>query len=114
MHGEMNISRRTSLKTALGAVLAGGLPVFMPTPVYSRAKKLVREFRFSASPASVNLGQGSDFVAWTYDGKIPGPEIRVREGDILRVVLKIAGVVIPFITGVIWKWGTSHLLDQTC
>jgi len=48
----------------------------------------VREFRFSASKARVNLGIGPDFVAWTYNGEIPGPEVRVREGEIIRVVLK--------------------------
>lgn len=49
--------------------------------------KRIREFRFIASRAKVNLGAGPDFLAWTYNGQVPGPEIRVREGDIIRVVL---------------------------
>lgn len=56
--------------------------------VLAQPKSQVREFRFSASQARVNLGAGPDFIAWTYNGKIPGPEIRVREGEIIRVVLK--------------------------
>jgi FtsP/CotA-like multicopper oxidase with cupredoxin domain len=48
----------------------------------------VREFRFSESPARVNLGRGPDFIAWTYNGQVPGPEIRVKEGEIIRVILK--------------------------
>ena len=48
----------------------------------------MREFRLSASRARVNLGAGPDFWAWTYNGQGPGPEIRVKEGEIIRVVLK--------------------------
>ena len=36
----------------------------------------------------MNLGAGPDFWAWTYNGQGPGPEIRVKEGEIIRVVLK--------------------------
>jgi FtsP/CotA-like multicopper oxidase with cupredoxin domain len=82
------INRRTFLKTTLGAILASGLPAFSLSHALGKPKKAVREFRFSASPAKVNLGVGPDFVAWTYNGQVPGPEIRAREGDIIRVILK--------------------------
>lgn len=84
----MKISRRTFLKTTLGAALATGLPVYPLSYALSESKRQVREFNLSASKARVNLGVGPDFIAWTYNGQIPGPEIRVREGDIIRVVLK--------------------------
>ena len=48
----------------------------------------MRGFRLSASAAKVNLGQGPDFVALTFNGQVPGPEIRVREGEVIKVVLK--------------------------
>lgn len=76
------------MKTTLGAVVATGLPVFSLPSAFSKPKRQVREFRFFASKAKVNLGVGPDFVAWTYNGQVPGPEIRVREGEIIRVVLK--------------------------
>ena len=85
---KVKISRRTFLKTTLGTILATGLPVFSLPQALSKQKRRVREFRFSASKARVNLGIGPDFVAWTYNGEIPGPEVRVREGEIIRVVLK--------------------------
>ena len=86
----MKISRRQFLKTTVGVAVAAGLPV-VPLPyARSQPKQSVREFRFSASPARVNLGTGHDFIAWTYNGQVPGPEIRVREGEIIRVVLKNA------------------------
>ncbi|MCF8062674.1 MAG: multicopper oxidase family protein [Deltaproteobacteria bacterium] len=48
----------------------------------------MKEFRLSASRARVHLGEGPTFWAWTYNGRVPGPEIRVREGEIIRVVLR--------------------------
>ena len=36
----------------------------------------------------MQLGEGPEFTAWTYNGQVPGPEIRVTEGDIIRVALK--------------------------
>jgi FtsP/CotA-like multicopper oxidase with cupredoxin domain len=84
----MQVSRRTFLKTALGAIISSGLPIF--PAAYGAPKKTarVREFHFSASPTRVNLGAGPDFTAWTFNGQIPGPEIRVKEGETIRVVLK--------------------------
>jgi FtsP/CotA-like multicopper oxidase with cupredoxin domain len=84
----MKFTRRQFLKTAVGAAVAAGLPAFPLAYARSQPKQRVREFQFSASPARVNLGAGPDFTAWTYNGQVPGPEIRVREGEIIRVILK--------------------------
>ncbi len=53
----------------------------------TRPERAVREFRFSASSAKVNLGSAVDFTAYTFNGQVPGPEIRVKEGETIRVVL---------------------------
>ncbi|UCF91128.1 MAG: multicopper oxidase family protein [Desulfobacterales bacterium] len=84
----MKISRRAFLKTSVGAALAAGLPSFWTASAAAQSRHAVREFHFSASPARINLGTGPDFVAWTYNGQVPGPEIRVREGETIRVILK--------------------------
>jgi FtsP/CotA-like multicopper oxidase with cupredoxin domain len=47
-----------------------------------------REFKLNASITTVNVGTKEPFKAWTYNGQLPGPEIRVKEGETLRVVLK--------------------------
>jgi len=82
------ITRRTFVKTISGAILASGLHPLSLLQALAEPKAQVREFRLSASPATVNLGFGRDFAAWTYNGEVPGPEIRVREGEVIRVVLK--------------------------
>ncbi|WP_018131869.1 multicopper oxidase family protein [Effusibacillus pohliae] len=36
----------------------------------------------------IKLKQGTEVEAWTYNGTAPGPQIRVTQGDKLRVILK--------------------------
>ncbi len=41
-----------------------------------------------AAPAEGEVGPGQMYRTWLYDGAFPGPEIRVQEGERLRVVLE--------------------------
>jgi FtsP/CotA-like multicopper oxidase with cupredoxin domain len=82
----MSISRRHFLKTGL---MAGTMTGMMGPGLLARAAQgSVREFRFTAGPVKWNLGVGPTFLAFGYNGRIPGPEIRVREGETIRVLLK--------------------------
>jgi FtsP/CotA-like multicopper oxidase with cupredoxin domain len=83
----MTVSRRDFLKSTIGGFVLLNVPLAVPRLSHAKPAPALREFRFNASPASANLGTGNDFVAWTYNGQIPGPEIRVREGETIRVVL---------------------------
>jgi FtsP/CotA-like multicopper oxidase with cupredoxin domain len=47
-----------------------------------------REINLTASVNTVDLGNRRRFKAWTYNGQIPGPEIRVKEGEMLRIAVK--------------------------
>jgi FtsP/CotA-like multicopper oxidase with cupredoxin domain len=47
-----------------------------------------KEIRLTAAINVVDLGTGIPFKAWTYNGRVPGPQIRVTEGETLRVTLK--------------------------
>jgi FtsP/CotA-like multicopper oxidase with cupredoxin domain len=49
----------------------------------------VREFGLAARPASARLAgaQHPATPVWAYNGAIPGPEIRVRQGERVRIVL---------------------------
>jgi FtsP/CotA-like multicopper oxidase with cupredoxin domain len=65
---------------AVGASLAGlGLA--------GRARAAVREVRIEAREVQWELAPGRVIKAMTYNGRVPGPEIRVKEGERVRVVL---------------------------
>jgi FtsP/CotA-like multicopper oxidase with cupredoxin domain len=84
----MTISRRTFLKSTIGGLVLLNLPLAVRRLSHAESTPTLREFHFNASVTSANLGTENDFIAWTYNGQIPGPEIRVREGEIIRVILK--------------------------
>jgi len=47
-----------------------------------------RHFMLTAEEADVQLPSGRVVHALTFDGAVPGPELRVREGDLVEVTLK--------------------------
>jgi FtsP/CotA-like multicopper oxidase with cupredoxin domain len=46
----------------------------------------VREFELTAQEVDWELFPGATVKAWAYNGTVPGPELRVTEGDTVRVV----------------------------
>lgn len=51
-----------------------------------------RRFELTAKKASVQLSSGKTVDAWTYNGQIPGPELRLREGELVEVTLRNADI----------------------
>ena len=78
----MNVSRRALMVGAGAAALGVALPLRR-----SFAEPEIKEYRLTAKQAVVNLtGDGyPDTAVWAYDGTVPGPELRVRQGDPVRV-----------------------------
>ncbi|MFD2615379.1 multicopper oxidase family protein [Paenibacillus gansuensis] len=46
-----------------------------------------RRFTLTAEQAAVRLSSGRTVQAWTFNGSIPGPELRMREGELVEVTL---------------------------
>ena len=53
--------------------------------------RTVREYEFVALDRKIEVAPGVWFPAWTYNGRVPGPTIRCREGDLIRVRFSNAG-----------------------
>jgi FtsP/CotA-like multicopper oxidase with cupredoxin domain len=51
------------------------------------ARAATRELTFTAAPMRWEIAPGRTVSAWAYNGTLPGPEVHVREGDLLRVTL---------------------------
>ena len=80
----MRISRRALMVGAGAAALGAAAPLHR-----SFADSEIKEFRLAAKLAVVNLtGEGHrDTTVWAYDGTVPGTELRIRQGDPLRIVV---------------------------
>jgi FtsP/CotA-like multicopper oxidase with cupredoxin domain len=48
---------------------------------------LLREYELVAVDREIEIAPGMYFPAWTFNGQVPGPTIRAREGDRVRVTL---------------------------
>ena len=47
--------------------------------------RVLREWELVAVDREIEVAPGVRFAAWTYNGRIPGPTLRCREGDRLRI-----------------------------
>jgi FtsP/CotA-like multicopper oxidase with cupredoxin domain len=47
--------------------------------------RVVREWELIAVDKEIEVAPGIRFAAWTYNGRIPGPTLRAREGERLRI-----------------------------
>ena len=47
--------------------------------------RVVREWTLVAEDKEIEVAPGIRFPAWTYNGRIPGPTLRAREGELLRI-----------------------------
>ena len=83
---------RLSGQAGLGAfALAAGGAALLPVP--SRAAERpgsggIREVYLEAREITWDLAPGKRIKAMAYNGQIPGPEVRLKEGERVRIVLK--------------------------
>lgn len=47
----------------------------------------IKEFRIPMTHDTVEISTGVRYVGWTFGGTVPGPVIRVRQGDLVRINL---------------------------
>ncbi|OQM75696.1 multicopper oxidase family protein [Manganibacter manganicus] len=80
------LTRRALL--AFAATVSAGAML----PPQSKAAARTREFRLRPGPgrAQITPEPHGDTAVWCYDGSLPGPEIRVRQGGRLRIVVENA------------------------
>jgi FtsP/CotA-like multicopper oxidase with cupredoxin domain len=80
----MNVSRRTLMLSAGAAAFGSALPFR-----HSFGHLDIEEHRLTAKPTTVNLaGSGyPDTTVWAYEGIVPGPELRVRQGQAVRITV---------------------------
>lgn len=48
--------------------------------------RTVREFEVTANSTTLQLNRAVSFVSWNLNGRVPGPTLRAREGDRIRVI----------------------------
>lgn len=65
-------------------VPAGGPEVQAAEEARRRPGAGVKELAITAAPLTIDLGSGISVPTWAYGGAVPGGEIRVKAGDLIR------------------------------
>jgi plastocyanin len=74
---------RRPVRTGLAAAL-------LSAALGASAEAAVVPVELTARHATVQVAPGVRMEAWTFNGSVPGPTIRVREGDVVQVTLRNA------------------------
>lgn len=80
-----DLTRRSLLESAGGCLALACLPLSA-----AAGGQPLREFRLTAKPGGTALIGAShpETAVWAYNGSVPGPEIRARQGERLRVTVE--------------------------
>jgi FtsP/CotA-like multicopper oxidase with cupredoxin domain len=83
MENHRRVSRRSFLAAGAGVAVATALPL-------RGTEAATRDYRLVATRGRTHLigAKYPDTAVWAYNGAVPGPEIRVRQGDRLRVAVE--------------------------
>jgi FtsP/CotA-like multicopper oxidase with cupredoxin domain len=49
---------------------------------------VLREYVFDALDREIEIAPGVRFPAWTFNGQVPGPTLRARQGDRIRILFR--------------------------
>ena len=87
------VSRRNLIRTSAASVATTSLASGTAVSAYSffadaTPESQLREFTLTASEFTWELMADVTVGAWGFNGQVPGPELRVREGDTVRITLK--------------------------
>jgi nitrite reductase (NO-forming) len=86
MQGQFLVTPRPPPQTVVEADISRE-PTDLPGPISKRDPQTVRVDLFSVELEG-RLAEGTTFGYWTFNGKVPGPLIRVRVGDTVDIHLK--------------------------
>jgi len=86
MQGQFIVTLRPAPQTLVEADISRE-PTDLPPPVDKREPQTVRVDLLSVEVEG-RLAEGTTFGYWTFNGKVPGPFIRVRVGDTIDIHLK--------------------------
>jgi FtsP/CotA-like multicopper oxidase with cupredoxin domain len=82
---QMDAMHEAGVKAFVAGVKTEGLG---NQPLAPRIENGVKIFELTCAPISWEFDAGKRSDAWAYNGQVPGPEIRVTEGDTVRVIVK--------------------------
>jgi FtsP/CotA-like multicopper oxidase with cupredoxin domain len=82
---EMDAMHEAGIKAFVAGVKTDGLG---NQPLAPRVENGIKIFELTCKTTTWEVTSGQKPDAWAYNGQVPGPELRVTEGDTVRVIVK--------------------------
>jgi nitrite reductase (NO-forming) len=82
-----NSDRRRSVEPCLRRCAALAMVAGLAMALAQPAQAETRNFTLTVGRHQVDIGGGMKYLAWTYNGTVPGPVLRVRQGDTVQIKL---------------------------
>lgn len=81
---------KSDTRTAPSLDIAGlaPLPVVEAAPPVNREHPALVQVELEAKPVTALINEGVAYTYWTFNGTVPGPMIRVRQGDTVELTFK--------------------------
>ena len=83
-----DMDMQNAMRSMMGTKNSRDLPLKTASdqkPLEPTVKDGVKEFTLTAEPIRWEYSKGKTITAWAYNGQVPGPQIRVTEGDKVRI-----------------------------
>jgi len=74
-----------------GPQVSGKVTAAHPAALEPTGPGTTKQLTLEALDATVEIGAGVQYQAWTFDGTVPGPVVHVRQGDTVEFTLKNSG-----------------------
>lgn len=94
--GSANSRLPAVMSMAEGPMDFGGGPELVHDPLRDKSLAMLtgprdrepdRKFLLTAEKKTIELRPGQPFEAWTYNGQVPGPELRIKQGELVEITL---------------------------
>ncbi|WP_232697367.1 multicopper oxidase family protein [Brevibacillus daliensis] len=84
-HSKMNMdgSKKTSESTSISKANADNILLTKETPIVDG-----KEYTITAQASNLKVSDDTTLPVWTFNNSVPGPEIRVKVGDTVKINLK--------------------------
>lgn len=79
VNGEVNHAANGFNPTDILTDYDSGVEIIQPNG------QVIHEYHINAIDKTIEVSPGINYPAWVYNGRIPGPTLRVREGDRVRI-----------------------------
>ena len=79
-------SEREIERVDFGRTITATSPAF-DARVAPASRATIKEFRIPMTHRTIEIAPGVKYEGWTFGNTVPGPVIRVREGDLVKVTL---------------------------